>query len=105
VFVKGELTKNHIGCFNQSSPPVLVTAGEHTGGPFAPSVIPLGCSDTAGAIVMRALARESRPNDPKIEVEPGGDLDTYMMEYLGISEEQLERAETLAKIAKRRKNK
>jgi len=97
-----KLLKNHVRSIRGR--PVLLT-DDLCLGPYSAGEILPDCTDTAGNIIFRALSGDSVPNDPRIEAEEGGELDTYMLEYLGITDGDLDRADKLAKIARRRKTK
>jgi hypothetical protein len=96
-----KLFKNSVFC-TRSDRPVLLTA-DSCAGPYDPTGRLPGSNSSAHDIVLRALAGESRPDDPPIDVEEGGDLDTYMSEFLGIRQDEIERAQLIVKITQRMK--
>jgi hypothetical protein len=83
--------------------PVLMD-GDLCAGPFLGADKPPHCSDTAERIVRRFLAGEARPDDPAITADPPEMVHDFAWRYLGISEEQIENARLLTKIAERIKN-
>jgi|SRR5215510_15552103 len=97
-----DLVKNHYFCTDPNRP-VLTTGGDHVGGPFDRNYILPGCTDSTYHIVMRALAGEPLPNDPRIGVEEGGDRFTYMTQFLGLTEADFQHAELICRIGKLRK--
>lgn len=94
-----KLFKNHVLC-TRSDQPVLLSADATSGAYHASAILP-GSDSSAYDIVLRALARESRPNDPPVGVEDGGDLDTYMLQFLAISESEIEKARLVTRIVDR----
>jgi hypothetical protein len=96
-----KLVKNHYECYRSDSPILLSVDGA---GPYdKPAILP-GCRDTAYNVVLRALAREPRPDDPSVSVEEGGDRDLYMREWIGIRDDQIAWAKLIMKIVDRIEN-
>jgi hypothetical protein len=83
--------------------PVLLS-GDGCSGPYDLASTPPGSKNsTAREIVIRSLANSPFPDDPRIDVETGSDRVGLMSEYLGITDEDFERAEWLVKIARIKK--
>jgi len=94
-----KLFKNHVLC-TRSDRPVLLSADGVSGAYHVSAILP-GSDSTAFEVVLRACARESRPNDPPVGVEDGGDLDTYMLQFLNIRSEEIEKARLITRIMDR----
>ena len=94
-----KLLKNHIMC-TRSDRPILMTI-DSCAGPYDASAILPGSDSTAYDVVLRTLARESRPDDPPLGVEDGGDADTYMLQFLAIRDEEIEKARLITQIVDR----
>ena len=94
-----KLVKNHVVC-TRSDMPILMS-DDLCSGPYDKSSIPPGCTDSAYNIVLRALAREPLRDDPRVSVEDGGDKDTYMLQWLGIRNDEIERARLVTRIVDR----
>lgn len=75
---------------------------EFCAGPFDRNAI-LDRGSTAREIVMRALAKDSLPTDPQIDVDEGADRDLYLWEYVtfGVPIETLQFAELYHKLKTR----
>jgi hypothetical protein len=98
-----KLFRNHYLAGNAQRPVLLSPDGTGSG-PFTHADRLPGCSDTAYNIVLRALAGEPRPNDPAILVEDGAaDPFEYMRSWLGIRDEEIERAKLIVKILEPKK--
>src|SRR5262249_6470243 len=93
------LYKNHTTCVRSDQPVLLSSDG--VAGPYHASSILPGSDSTAFEVVLRACARESRPTDPPIGVEDGGDADTYMLQFLNIRSEEIEKARLITRIVDR----
>jgi len=91
------LYKNHFLC-TRSDRPVLLSE-DAVSGAYHQSSTPPGCADAAYNIVLRALAGEPLPNDPKISCEDGGDFVQWALQWLQIREDEIERARLIVKIA------
>lgn len=89
------LFKNTI--FSNGRGPALLTSDACLG-PYAGDDVLPGCSSNARDIILREAAGLKRPDDPEILIEPGGDRRTYMLEWLQIRQEEIERAELIVKI-------
>jgi hypothetical protein len=50
------------------------------------------------------LADSPLPNDPPISVEAGADREQWMLEYLQIRDDEIERAQLICKIMRRIKD-
>jgi len=91
-----KLFRNTVLCIREQ--PVLMTA-DGIVGPYSPNDRLPGCDDNAYAIVFRALAGEPKPNDPRILVEDGAaDPTEYMWSWLGIRQDEIEKAKLIVKI-------
>jgi hypothetical protein len=94
------LTKNHVACRNRNLP-VLLDA-ELCAGPFR-SNTPLEGGSTARDIAMRALTKDSLPDDPHIDVDEGADRTLYLWQFVsfGMPVETIQFAEMYHKLKTR----
>ena len=92
-----KLFKDTFYCTRSDMPVLLGSDG--VSGPWHKSSVLPGCSDSAYNIVLRALACEPRADDPRVLVEDGADRDEWMLQYLGIRDEEFAHAELLMKVA------
>jgi len=79
---------------------------DHCLGPYNLNDILPNCASNIGTVydvTLRALADSPRPNDPQIDVEEGGNRFDYLAEFVGISEQDFERAALITKIRQRKK--
>jgi hypothetical protein len=91
------LTKNSWMYSGATEAPALIS-GDGCAGPFDREWVLPGGNSKAHEIVLRALANEPLESDPKIDAEPAECRDQYMLQFLRITESDIERARMIVKI-------
>jgi hypothetical protein len=77
---------------------------DHCLGPYGLNDTLPNCDSNIGTVydvALRALADSPLPNDPEIAVESGANRFDYLAEFVGISEQDFERAALVTKIVER----
>jgi hypothetical protein len=92
-----KLFRNHWMAGNGQKP--ILMSPDGVAGPYTAADRLPGCGDTARDVVLRCLAGEKKPTDPLISAEDGAtDPAEYMRSWLGIRDEEIERAKLIVKI-------